>query len=128
MLDEVHESGRVVAYFTRSAKVNGRRGLSANLLMSLSEIWALEGGCDHVCILGGNVSVVVLRPRLQGFERIARARRAASTRMPGIVHSATPMAFPAHTVADGNKSVTARVQLPDNSRHMLTEFESGAAT
>jgi hypothetical protein len=35
------------AYFTRSASVNGRRGLSASLLMSASETGALDGGCDH---------------------------------------------------------------------------------
>ena len=37
----------VAAYFTRSASVNGRRGLSASLFMSASVIWALDGGCDH---------------------------------------------------------------------------------
>lgn len=63
---------------TRSARVNGLRGLAASLLISSSGICALEGGCDHVWTAGGTVDVVLLLvvARKGGtWARFARDRR-----------------------------------------------------
>jgi hypothetical protein len=49
------------ANLTRSAKVTGRLGDAANLLISSSAIWAEEGGWDQVGIDGGNAASDVYR-------------------------------------------------------------------
>jgi hypothetical protein len=61
---------------TRSAKVNGLRGLAASLLISSSGICALDGGCDHACT-GGKVGIDVYQ-RLPG--RCTRCTRLARVR------------------------------------------------
>ena len=52
--------GFLETYLTRSARVNGLRGLAASLLISSSGICAVEGGCDHPWT-GGKVAVDMLR-------------------------------------------------------------------
>lgn len=51
----------ILSYLTRSARVKGRLGFDAKRLTSLSEIEALEGGCDHWLVDGGSDAVLVLR-------------------------------------------------------------------
>ena len=63
---------------TRSARVNGLRGLAASLLISSSGIHALEGGCDHVWTRGREAAVVLLlvvARRGSTWARFARDRK-----------------------------------------------------
>ena len=66
---------------TRSANVSGRRGLAASWLISLSDIDALDGGCDHSFMAGGKGSVLAARMNEGTQKHRARARANVRTNM-----------------------------------------------
>ena len=54
-----------LSYFARSARVSGRLGICASLLISTSETEAVDGGCDQYSMSGGKLEVSVLCRRFQ---------------------------------------------------------------